>query len=52
MKIEAIKKTQMGVTLKMQNLGKRTGTTDECITNKIQEMEEELSGIEDTIGKN
>ena len=39
----------MEVTLEMENLGKRTGTTDTSITNKIQEIEEELSGIEDTI---
>jgi hypothetical protein len=33
----------------MENLGKRTGTTDASITIKIQEMEERLLGIEDTI---
>ena len=31
----------------MENLGKRTGTTDASFTNRIQEMEERFSGIED-----
>ena len=47
MEIEAIKKTQVEATLEMENLGKRTGTTDASITNRIQEMEERISGIED-----
>ena len=33
----------------MENLGKRAGVTDASITNRIQEMEERISGIEDTI---
>jgi uncharacterized coiled-coil protein SlyX len=33
----------------MENLGKRTGTTDASITNRIQEMEERIPGTEDTI---
>ena len=33
----------------MENLGKRTGTTDISITNRIQETEERISGAEDTI---
>ena len=33
----------------MKNLGKRTGTTDINITNRIQEMEERISGAEVTI---
>jgi hypothetical protein len=33
----------------MENLGKRRGTTDTSITTNIQEMEERISGIEDTI---
>ena len=40
MTIEAIKKTQMKGILEMENLGKRTGTTDTSITNRIQDMEE------------
>jgi hypothetical protein len=44
MEIEAIKKTQMET-----NLGKRTGSTDASISKRIQEMEERISGIEDTV---
>ena len=33
----------------MENLGKLIGTTDASITNRIQEMEERISGIEDVI---
>ena len=45
LEIEAIKKTQMKGILEMENLGKRTGMTDISITNRIQEMEERISGI-------
>ena len=43
--IEAIKKTYTEGILEMENLGKRTGTTDTSITNRIQEMEERISGL-------
>ena len=33
----------------MGNLGKETGTTDASITSRSQEMEERISGVEDTI---
>ena len=33
----------------MENLGKWSGTTDASINNRIQEMEERISGAEDTI---
>jgi uncharacterized coiled-coil protein SlyX len=33
----------------MENLGKWTGATDASITNRIQEMEEKISGSEDTL---
>jgi hypothetical protein len=33
----------------MENIGKRTGVTNTSITNKIQEIEERISGAEDTI---
>jgi hypothetical protein len=49
MEIEAIKKTQSGRILEMENLGKLRGTTVASITNRIQEMEERVSGIEDVI---
>jgi hypothetical protein len=35
----------------MENLGKRTGRTDESITNTMQEMEKRISGAENTIEK-
>ena len=47
MKIEAIKKTQTERILEMENLEKRTGTTDTSITNKIQETEDTISSVED-----
>jgi predicted nucleic acid-binding Zn-ribbon protein len=43
--VEAIKKTQSEGILEMENLG----TTELSITNRIQEMEERISGIEDAI---
>ena len=47
--IKAIKKAQTEGTLEMDNLGKRTKTTDASITQRIQEMEERISGVEDRI---
>jgi hypothetical protein len=47
--LETINKTQMETTLEMKNLGKRTGTTDESITDIIQETGERISGIEATL---
>ena len=35
MGMKAIKKTETGAILKMENLGKRTGTIDTNITNRI-----------------
>jgi hypothetical protein len=37
----------MEANLEMENLGKRTGMTDASIINRIQDMEERISGIED-----
>ena len=48
-KIQVIKKTQTKGILDMENLGKRLGTTGANITNKIQEMEERIQGVEDFI---
>ena len=48
MKIVAIKKRQTEVILEMANLGKQTGTTGASSTIKIQEMEERISGVENT----
>jgi hypothetical protein len=42
-------KTQTDTILEIGNLRKRTGTTDVSITNRIQEMEERISDVEDTI---
>ena len=44
--VETIKKTQMEANLEMENLGKRSGITDVSITNRIQEIEERISGAE------
>ena len=48
-KIETIKKSQRETTLELENLGKRSGVIDASITNRIQEIEERISGAEDTI---
>ena len=51
MEIETIKKKQQReTTLELENLGKRSGIIDTSITNRIQEIEERISGAEDTIG--
>ena len=36
-------------TLETENLGKKSGAIDASITNRIQEIEEKISGAEDTI---
>ena len=50
MEIETKKKSQRETTLKLENLGKRSGVIDASITNKIQELEKRISGAEKTIG--
>jgi hypothetical protein len=47
MEIETIKKSQRETTLDIENLGKRSGVIDASITNRIQEIEGRISGIED-----
>ena len=47
--VKAIKKTQSETTLKIETLGKKTGTIDANISNRIKEMEERLSCTEDSI---
>jgi Ni,Fe-hydrogenase III large subunit len=47
--IEAIKKRKTEEILEMENLGKRTGTTNARIINRIHEMEEIISIVEETI---
>nr|AAQ91035.1 LRRGT00079 [Rattus norvegicus] len=49
MEIEAIKKEHMETTLDIENQKKRQGAVDTSITNRIQEMEERISGAEDSI---
>ena len=43
--VDTIKKTQSEATLEIETLGKKSGT----IYNRIQEMEERISGAEDCI---
>ena len=49
MKLETIKKSQRETMLELENLGKRSGVIDASIMNRIQEMEERISGAEDSI---
>jgi uncharacterized protein YaaN involved in tellurite resistance len=49
MEVETIKKSQREASLKIENLGKKSGSIDVSFTNRIQEMEERISGAEDTI---
>jgi predicted nucleic acid-binding Zn-ribbon protein len=49
MEIETIKNSQRETTLELENLGKRSGVIDASITNRIKEIEERISGAEDTI---
>jgi hypothetical protein len=49
MEIKTIKKTQMEATLEIDDLGKKSGATDTSITNRIQDIEEKIQGIKDTI---
>jgi chromosome segregation ATPase len=45
-----MKKTQRETTLEIETLGKKSRNIDESISNRIQEMEERISGAEDSIG--
>jgi predicted nucleic acid-binding Zn-ribbon protein len=49
MEIETIKKSQRKTILELENLGKKSGVIDSSITNRIQEIEERISGAEDTM---
>jgi chromosome segregation ATPase len=48
-KVDTIKKTQREATLEIEPLGKKSGNIDASIRNRIQEMEERISGAEDSI---
>jgi uncharacterized coiled-coil protein SlyX len=50
MELETIKKSQRETTPVLANLGKRSGVIDASITNRIQEIEERISGADATIG--
>ena len=47
--VDTIKKTQNEATLEIETLGKKSGTIDASISNRIQEMEERISVAEDSI---
>jgi prefoldin subunit 5 len=47
--VDTIKKTQSEATLEIETLGKKSGTIDASISNRIQDMEERISGAEDSI---
>ena len=47
--VDTIKKPQSEATLEMESLGKKSGTIDASISTRIQEMEERMSGAEDSI---
>jgi hypothetical protein len=49
MEVETVKKTQREETLDIETLGKKSGAIDASISNRIQEMEERISGAEDSI---
>jgi predicted RNase H-like nuclease (RuvC/YqgF family) len=49
MEVETIKKTQRETTLEIEILGKKSGSIDANISNRIQEMEKRISGAEDSI---
>jgi predicted nucleic acid-binding Zn-ribbon protein len=48
METKSIKKSQRETTLEIENLGKISGVIDASITNRIQEIEERISGAKDT----
>jgi hypothetical protein len=49
MEVETVEKSQRETTLETENLGKTSGVINASITNRIQEIEERISGAEDTI---
>ena len=49
MEIETIRKSQRETALQLENLGKRSGVIDASIINRIQEIEESIWGLENTI---
>ena len=49
MEVEVIKKRTIEATLEIENVGKRIGTADKSITDRIREMQKRMPGLEDTI---
>jgi hypothetical protein len=49
MQVETMKKTQRKTILERETLGKKSGTTHVSISNRIQEIEERISGAEKSI---
>jgi uncharacterized coiled-coil DUF342 family protein len=47
--VDAIKKTQSEAKMEIETLGKKSGAIDSSISNRKQEMEERISGAEDSI---
>ena len=47
--VDTIKKTQSEATLEIETLGKKSGTIDASIRDRIQRMEERISGAENSI---
>jgi flagellar biosynthesis/type III secretory pathway protein FliH len=47
--VDTIKKSQVEATLEIETLGKKSGNIDVSISNRIQELEERISGAEDSI---
>jgi predicted RNase H-like nuclease (RuvC/YqgF family) len=50
MEVETMKKTQRETTLEIETLEKKSGNIDVSISNRKQEIEERISGAEDSIG--
>jgi prefoldin subunit 5 len=50
MEVETMNKTQRETVREIETIGKKSGTIDASISNRIQEMEEKISGAEDSIG--
>ena len=48
-KVDTIKKAQSEAKLEIETLANNSGTVDASISNRIQEMEERISGAEDSI---
>ena len=47
--VDTIKKTQSNATLEIETRGNKSGSIDVSISNRIQEIEERISGSEDSV---